>query len=149
MAAKSIEKRETAWLYYLTGMQKKDICNRVGISAPTLIKWERDGNWEVKRAGQNVTRVELVNKILAAVAKTLDSNTETPDPNLPDKLAKFASTIASLDKKNNPVNDIETFMGFNKYLQALLKHDKSLSLDFIKRVNQYQDAYITERVTAR
>lgn len=143
------EKKELAFFYFMSGMQQKEICKRVGISAPTLNKWKSKDNWETRRAASSITRDELVNKTLLAVGKLLDSNVENPDPTLPDKLSKFASTITSLDKKNNVVNDIETFMAFNRYLQAMVNHDKTLTLDFIKKVNQYQDAYVIERMSKK
>lgn len=143
------EKKELAYFYYMSGINQKEICQRVKISAPTCQKWKEKGNWEARRAASSITREELVNKTLMAVSKLLDANTESLDPTLPDKLSKFASTITSLDKKNTVVNDIETFMAFNRYLQAMLQHDKTLTLDFIKKVNQYQDAYVIERTSKK
>lgn len=142
-------KKEIAFLFFMQNMQQQEICERAGVSAPTLKRWKDKDNWEARRAAANITRGELVNKVLMAIGKLLDENTDKVDPNLADKLAKFSSTIESLDKKNNVVNDIETFMNFNRYLQAMLQHDKSLNVDFIKRVNAYQDAFITERMTKR
>lgn len=145
----STDKKELAFMLYMSGTMQKEICERVNTSAPTLQKWKEKGNWEARRAAASITRGELVNKVLIAIGKLLEDNVSNPDPNLADKLSKFANTITSLDKKNNVVNDIETFMGFNRFLQAMVQHDKSLDLEFIKRVNTYQDAYITERMTAK
>ncbi|MDO9255417.1 MAG: terminase [Bacteroidales bacterium] len=139
------DKKELALMLFMSGIPQKEICERVHTSAPTLQKWKDKGNWEIRRAASTITREELVNKTLMAVSKLLDASIENPDETLPDKLSKFASTITSLDKKNSVVNDIETFMAFNRYLQAMLQHDKTLTIDFVKRVNQYQDAYVIER----
>lgn len=143
------DKKELAFMLYMAGVPQKEICERVHTSSPTLQKWKDTGNWDVRRAAATITREELVNKTLMAVSKLLDASIETPDATLPDKLSKFASTITSLDKKNNVVNDIETFMAFNRYLQAMLQHDKSLSMEFIKAVNKYQDSYVIERMSKK
>jgi hypothetical protein len=78
----------------------------------------------------NITRPELVNKMLMVINNLLEqATTAASDGNydnmagLSDKLAKFAAVIEKLDKKANIVDAIEVFMAFGKWLQYRMSFD--------------------------
>lgn len=48
----------------MQGEPQKSIAEKVGVSAQTVTKWVAEGGWEQARAAANITRPELVNKIL-------------------------------------------------------------------------------------
>lgn len=143
--------KEYAYLLYMQGIPQVEIAVKTGISRITVSNWVKKGSWEAKRAGLNITRPELVNKLLQSVNSLLDAaiqnNNVTELAGLPDKLAKFASVIEKLDKKTNVVDAIEVFMAFNKWLQYRQSFDKEVTPELIKTINRLQDLYITESVS--
>jgi DNA-binding XRE family transcriptional regulator len=152
MAKKELDmKRELARYYYMQGEAQKAIAQKVGVSEPTISKWTKQENWEQRRAGMNITRPELVNKMLMVINNLLEqATTAASDGNydnmagLSDKLAKFAAVIEKLDKKANIVDAIEVFMAFGKWLQYRMSFDKEVTPELIKAINHYQDLYISE-----
>ena len=93
------DKKDYARLLYMQGEQQKVIAEKVGVSAQTITKWVNVGGWVEQRAAQNITRPELVNKLLRTVDKMIETVNDSDDPDaangLGDKLAKFAATIES------------------------------------------------------
>lgn len=138
-------------MYYMQGEAQKSIAEKVGVSAVTVSKWVTIGGWESLKAASNITRPELVNKLLMAVNKLLDQVNTSNDPTilagLSDKLAKFASVIEKLDKKANIVDAIEVFMAFGKWMQYRQAFDSDITPELIKAINHYQDLYISEHIT--
>jgi hypothetical protein len=143
-------KRELARILFMSGEAQKEIAAKTGCSVQTINKWVSEGGWRERRAAQNITRPELVNKLLMSVNDLLDAVNQTKDPTqmagLSDKLAKFASVIEKLDKKANVVDVIEVFMAFSKWLQYRMATDNELTPELIKAINHYQDKYISELI---
>ena len=112
------DKKDYARLLYMQGEQQKTIAEKAGVSPQTVTKWVNTGNWSEQRAAQNITRPELVNKLLRTVDKMIEAVNSSEDPDaangLGDKLAKFAATIEKLDKHTSIVDVIEVFMAFGK-----------------------------------
>ena len=145
------KKKEFARILYMQGDTQKSISEKVGASAVTINKWVQDGGWETAKAASNITRPELVNKLLSAVNKLLDQVNDSDDPvllaGLSDKLSKFASVIEKLDKKANIVDAIEVFMAFGKWIQYRQSFDSEVTPELVKAINKYQDLYISEHLT--
>jgi hypothetical protein len=150
MAKKELDmKRELARYYYMQGEAQKVIAQKVGSTESAVSRWAKAENWEQRRAGMNITRPELVNKMLMVINNLLEqATTAASDGNydnmagLSDKLAKFAAVIEKLDKKANIVDAIEVFMAFGKWLQYRMAFDKEVTPELIKAINHYQDLYI-------
>ena len=102
--------------------------------------------WQEQRAAQNITRPELVNKLLRTIDKMLESVNNSEDPaainGLGDKLAKFSSTIEKLDKHTSIVDVIEVFMAFSKWLQFQAQFDEDITPELLKTINRYHNQYI-------
>jgi len=145
------KKKEFARILFLQGDAQKCIAEKVGASAVSVSKWVKEGNWEAAKAAANITRPELVNKLLGAVNKLLDQVNSSEDPTvlagLSDKLAKFAAVIEKLDKKANIVDAIEVFMAFGRWMQYRQSFDSEITPELIKAINKYQDLYISEHLT--
>lgn len=98
------EKREYARLLFMQGETQKVIAEKVGVSAVTINKWVAENGWQEQRAAANITRPELVNKLLHTIDKLIEQVNESDDPEamagLGDKLAKLSTTIERLDKKS-------------------------------------------------
>jgi len=142
------QKKELARMYYMNGESQKAIADKTGVSTVTINKWVDQGEWAKKRAAQNITRPELVNKLLMTINTLIEQVNDSDDPNLiaglGDKLAKLSATIEKLDKKASVVDAIEVFMAFGKWLQYRATFDEEVTPELLKAINKYQDLYITE-----
>ncbi len=151
MTKKKLEqKKEYARLLYMKGEEQKVIAAAIEVSAVTVSKWAVQGKWREKRAASNVTRPELINKILIAVNNTIDKFNESNDPStykkLSDDLVKFSKTIENLDKKASVVDVIEVFTDFIKWLQQRSEYDSDVTVTLIKSVNAMQNKYVSEKI---
>ena len=140
------DKKDYARLLYMQGEQQKTIAEKAGVSPQTVTKWVNTGNWSEQRAAQNITRPELVNKLLRTVDKMIEAVNTSEDPDaangLGDKLAKFAATIENLDKHTSIVDVIEVFMAFSKWLQYQAQFDEDITPELLKTINKYHNQYI-------
>ncbi len=140
------DKRDYARLLYMQGETQKVIADKVGVSPQTITKWVNVGGWVEQRAAQNITRPELVNKLLRTVDKMIEAVNTSDDPDaangLGDKLAKFAATIEKLDKHTSIVDVIEVFMAFSKWLQFQADFDEDITPELLKTINKYHNQYI-------
>ena len=140
------DKKDYARLLYMQGEQQKTIAEKAGVSPQTVTKWVNTGIWSEQRAAQNITRPELVNKLLRTVDKMIEAVNTSEDPDaangLGDKLAKFAATIEKLDKHTSIVDVIEVFMAFGKWSQNQAKFDEDITPGLLKTINKYHNQYI-------
>lgn len=147
------EKKEYARLLFMQGETQKVISERVGISAVTINKWVADGGWQTQRAASNITRPELVNKLLRTIDRLIEQVNESDDPEkmagLGDKLAKLSTTIERLDKKASIVDTIEVFMAFSKWMQFRMTFDDDITPELLKTINKYLDLYINEQLQSK
>ena len=150
MTKKDTQKKELAKLYFMQGTPQNEIAEKVGISKQTINKWVQDSGWSQQRAAQNITRSELVNKLLLTMDSLITQVQQSDDPkllaSLGDKLSKLSSTIEKLDKKASVVNHIETFMAFGKWLQYRSEWDSDITPELLKAINHYQNLFISENI---
>jgi uncharacterized protein YjcR len=151
MAKKKTQERELAFILYMAGTLQKDICEKTKITPVTLQKWIEEDGWKERRAARQVSRPELVNKILGKISSLIEEqDPDKVDNQFSDKLIKLANTIEKLDKKNsNVVQDMETFMSFNAWLQSRQLNDSELTMELIKDINKFQDLYIAQKMSVR
>lgn len=140
--------KEHARLLYMSGEPQKVIADKVDVSAQTVNKWVNDEGWQEQRAASNITRPELVNKLLLTINRLIEQVNESDDPDavngLGDKLAKLSTTIERLDKKASIVDVVEVFMAFSKWLQFRMSFDDEVTPELLRTINKYHDLYITE-----
>lgn len=131
-------------------MEQNEIAEKVEVSRVTISKWCNADGWKEARAAKNVTRPELVNKLLLTIDKLITEVNQSEDTSLiaglGDKLAKLSSVIEKLDKKANVVDAIEVFMAFSKWLEYRATIDPSVTPELIKTINKFQDMYLTEQM---
>lgn len=148
--AETEKKKSLARSLYLAGMEQNEIAEKVDVSRVTISKWVNAEGWKEARAAKNVTRPELVNKLLLTIDKLITEVNESEDPTLiaglGDKLAKLSSVIERLDKKANVVDAIEVFMAFSKWLEYRATIDPTVTPELIKTINKFQDMYLTEQI---
>jgi transposase len=147
MKKADIEKRKSlARTLFLSGLEQNDIAEKVGVSRVTVSKWATCESWKEQRAATQITRPELVNKVLVTIDNLLTQIQNSDDTELiaaaPDKLAKLAAVIQKLDKKANAIDTIEVFLAFSKWLEFRATTDSEITPELIKLFNKYQDKYI-------
>jgi transposase-like protein len=149
----SEEKREYAELLFMKGIQNKEIAEKVGVSANTIGRWVEDGNWAEKRAAQTITRKELVNNLLRSIDALASKLGEVDDiskvGNISDQLSKLASVVEKLDKGVSVVDFIDCFIAFGKWLEYQSANDPELTAEFRKKVNEYQNRYVSELLAGK
>lgn len=142
--------REHARLLFMQGEPQKVIAEKVGVSAQTVTKWVSDGDWQAARSAANITRPELVNKILKSIDVLVEDLVNEPSPEktaaAADKLVKFSAAIERLDKKTSVVDIIEVFMAFSKWLQYRMTYDPNVTPELIQTINKYHDLFISEQL---
>lgn len=151
MTKAEIEKKKSlARTLFLAGMEQTEIADKVGVSRVTISKWCTADGWKEARAAKNITRPELVNKLLLTIDKLIEQVNASNDANLiaglGDKLSKLSSVIEKLDKKANVVDAIEVFMAFSKWLEYRSQTDPEVTPELMKVINKYQDKYIIEHM---
>lgn len=154
MASKvSEEKKEFARVLYMSGEQQNIIAEKVGVSKQTVNRWVAEGSWDKLRAAKNVTRPELINKVLRTIdkllEKVLESENDKDFDGLGDKLAKLATVIEKFDKKASVVDVIEVFLAVSKWLQHRAQTDEELTPELLKAINRYQDLYVSELLSTK
>lgn len=137
---------------FLSGMELTEIAERISVSRQTVSKWANGEGWKEARAAKNITRPELVNKLLLTIDKLITSVNESEDPSLiaglGDKLAKLSAVIEKLDKKANVVDAIEVFMAFNRWIQDQACYDPEITPELIKAINKYQNLFLKDKMTS-
>jgi hypothetical protein len=151
MTKAEIEKKKSlARSLFLSGMEQTEIAEKVDVSRVTISKWCTSEGWKEARAAKNVTRPELVNKLLLTIDTLITQVNSSDDPTLiaglGDKLAKLSAVIEKLDKKANVVDAIEVFMAFSKWIEYRSTIDPDVTPELVKGINKYQDLYITEQM---
>lgn len=125
-------------------------CGESGRVTRHHLKWCTADGWKEARAAKNVTRPELVNKLLLTIDTLITQVNESNDPalvaGLGDKLAKLSAVIEKLDKKANVVDVIEVFMAFSKWIEYHSTIDPEVTPELVRAINKYQDLYITEQM---
>ena len=139
MTKAEIEKKKSlARSLFLSGMEQTEIAEKVDVSRVTISKWCTSEGWKEARAAKNVTRPELVNKLLLTIDTLITQVNSSDDPTLiaglGDKLAKLSAVIEKLDKKANVVDAIEVFMAFSKWIEYRSTIDPDVTPELVKAI---------------
>jgi len=144
-------KKSLARTLFLNGLEQTEIAEKIGVNKNTVSKWCVSESWKEQRAATQITRPELVNKLLTTIDIMLtqiqESNNTDLIASVPDKLAKLAAVIQKLDKKANTVDAIEVFMAFSRWLEFRSTTDPEVTPELIKAFNKYQDKYIMYKLS--
>lgn len=137
------KERELARLYYFQGDSQKAIAERISVSAQTINRWVKEGDWERLRAAKTLNRKEIVAKMLQKINERLESDNWTAD-----EIIKAAAAIEKLDKKTNVVTMMEVFAAFGNWLTARMQIDQELTPDTVQVITKYQDIFLSEQMAA-
>lgn len=148
--AETENKKQLGRSLYMSGMEQQEIAERLGVSRVTISNWCTKEGWKEARAAKNITRPELVNKLLLTIDQLITSVNESNNPDLiaglADKLSKLSAVVEKLDKKANVVDAIEVFMAFNKWLQYNAEFDPEITPELIKAINKYQNQFLMQKM---
>ncbi len=138
---KKEQQQELALLLFMQGITKKDIAIKIGVSEKTIGTWSEKFAWKEKRAGNQITRSQLINKTLQEINKLF----ETSNGNInADALIKLANVIEKLDKQPSVVDFMQTFLKFSEWCISRAEIDNALTTELIKNMTKYQDIFINE-----
>lgn len=144
-------KKNLARSLYMSGMELTEIAEQLAVSRQSVSKWCAADSWKEARAAKNISRPELVNKLLLAIDNLIAQVNQSGDPEaigtLADKLSKLSATIEKLDKKANVIDAIEVFMAFNKWIQDQACYDPEITPELIKAINKYQNKFLMEKMS--
>ena len=144
------QKKNIGRSLYLSGMEQTEIAEQLGVSRVTVSRWCTSEGWKEARADKNISRPELVNKLLLTIDGLVESVNKSKDPtligSLADKLSKLSATIEKLVKKANVVDAIEVFMAFNRWIRDQASYDPEITPELIKAINKYQNKFLMERM---
>lgn len=144
------QKKSLGRSLYLSGMEQTEIAEKLRVSRVTISKWCTAEGWKEARAAKNISRPELVNKLLLTIDAMIENVNKSEDPtligSLADKLSKLSATIEKLDKKANVIDAIEVFMAFNRWIQDQASFDPEITPELIKAINKYQNKFLMERM---
>ena len=151
LSREQIEQKKTIGRsLYLSGLEQTEIAEQLGVSRVTVSKWCTSEGWKEARAAKNISRPELVNKLLLTIDSLIESVNKSEDPtligSLADKLSKLSATIEKLDKKANVIDAIEVFMAFNRWIQDQASFDPEITPELIKAINKYQNKFLMARM---
>lgn len=132
-------KKELAFALFMMGETNNRISERVGVSEKTIGNWSEKFGWKERRAAVEVSRPEIVNKLLKEINNLIESGNVDAD-----KLSKLSATIERIEKKDSLVNHIHTFMQFGEFLNKLIGIE--LSSDDVKMIVRLQDRFIQEKL---
>lgn len=148
--AETENKKSIARSLYMAGQEQQEIAERLGVSRVTISKWCNTEGWKETRAAKNITRPELVNKLLLSIDNLIETVNKSEDPtligSLADKLSKLSAVVEKLDKKANVVDAIEVFMAFNKWIQDRASYDPEITPELIKKINYYQNKFLMDKM---
>ena len=119
--AKNDTKQELARVLYLSGLPQEDILQKVDVSRQTLSRWVNTLGWKEMKAARNITRPQLVNRLLESINALLDKADEPGNEGMlagiGDKLVKTATAIEKLEKKANVVDRVDKGIDVEKWLE--------------------------------
>lgn len=148
----SEQKKSIAQALFNQGYSIKDISDKIGVSTNSISKWQASGNWQEKRAANNIDRKEVVAKCLRAIDLANEEfiNKKEHDSSdfckVADMTIKMSNAIQKLDPKESVVNIINVFTGFLNWLKTRLSIDPELTPELLKSIAHYQELYISENL---
>ena len=82
MTKETEKKKSLARSLYLSGMEQNEIAEKVDVSRITISRWVNNEGWKEARAAKNISRPELVNKLLLTIDGMIENVNKSNDPTL-------------------------------------------------------------------
>lgn len=120
--AKKAEKDLAFTLYMNTDLSQKEIAAKVKVSERVMSVWVKDGEWELKKAAQEIGKEELIRNLLIQARELNGQIQQRPDgqryatPSEIDTIIKITSSIKNLQKQATLTDYITVCEQLLKYL---------------------------------
>jgi DNA-binding XRE family transcriptional regulator len=122
--AKRNQQKDIARTLYIKGdATQKEICENIGVSEQTMVKWAKEGDWENMRESLTTTKAKqlsILYTILAGLTAEAKTALEDDDPDTNpdvDSIAKISKSIERLEKDTGVGEMMITGIDFLKYVQ--------------------------------
>lgn len=140
------QKKEWAQqLYTRDNFTQKEIAERVGISAPTMSKWVREGKWDELKVSITLTKEEQLKNMYRQIGELNDAILDR------EKGARFAtpSEADTIGKLASAIEKMETEIGLKDIVEAfrlLLNWLRTFDIDEAQRITPLLDAFVKDRM---
>ena len=145
------QKQEKARLLYLnSNLNQKQIAEQIGVTENTIGNWIEKFEWREFKAALTVTKEQIVKNTYLQIATIQDKVTNekrVPTVSETDQMLKLGKLISDLDKKIDASIIIQVFIDFGNWAMGKDRAENGQNekeyLDFVKRMVNFQDLYIT------
>lgn len=141
IAIRDPEKYEYAYMLFMKKIVQKDICEKVGITPATLLKWKEAGGWEEKRAVRSISIDTLIAKTLQKINDLLDSEEFNAD-----SFSKAVNQLKNLKQGASIDDKIMAYMDFGDWCIGEMQIDKGVTEQFVKQLTTLQDRYVLKQL---
>lgn len=133
-------KKELAYILFMQGTTNKEISARLEISEKTIGVWSETLGWKEKRSAKEISRPEIINRLLKKLVDMLDKGEINAD-----EVSKISSAIEKIDREQgNLFMYINVFMEFGTWLNKLIGTE--ISAEDAKLIVRLQDRFIQEKL---
>lgn len=121
------QKKEWAKLLFIReNLTQKEIAERVGVSAVTMNKWSKAGNWETLKVSITITKEEQLRSLYRQLAEINRIISERPVENgnrfatsaESDIISKLAAAINKMESDIGLADIVATFQGLLSWLRT-------------------------------
>lgn len=142
------QKRELAKeLHLRTDKTQKEICDLVGCSSRSFVKWKKEGKWEDLKVSYTISKEQELRRIYIQIREINNAISQRDEGERyattkeADILAKLAGAAKNLENQTSVSEVIDVFMGFNNFLS---KNDFNKAREII----ELEDAYIKYKLNS-
>lgn len=143
------QKKEWAKLLFLReNLTQKEIAERVGVSAVTINKWVKGGNWENLKVSITITKEEQLKNLYRQLAEINKVISERPEEE--GKRYATAAEADTITKLAAAINKMESDIGLSDVVaafQGLLTWLRTFDVEEAKRIAPILDGYVKTKIS--
>jgi transcriptional regulator with XRE-family HTH domain len=145
------QKQEKARILFLnSNLTQKGIAENVGVTENTISSWIEKFGWRDLKTATTVTKDEVIKmtwRQIADITQKANDEKRTQTPAETDQILKLSKVIKEAEGVINAPIVMQVFIDFDKFLINKLSELKGAKgtegIEFVKKVNEFQDLYIT------
>ncbi len=130
-------------LFVEQGMKQAKVCEILGVAAPQMSKWVKDGNWKELQEANHATPTSIKRsnyQLIADIQKLIKEEARTAKPSEADMVLKLSCANEKMDKKADLGHYTEVGEKFCSYLKNLPETEQwqddaiNAMLDFMSQI---------------